>query len=119
MNLLYLSIFKQNYFVDIRIHKLQIVNNKLNSSISCDISLPYIHIFDYTIMYINYFKTTPSIIQKVKLTFFLPKKVIKFIEISKNMSKGYKTNNILVTMGEDFQYQDAAMWFINLDKLIQ
>ncbi|XP_050359988.1 lysosomal alpha-mannosidase-like isoform X2 [Nymphalis io] len=46
-------------------------------------------------------------------------RVTKFIEICRNMFKSYETNNILVTMGEDFQYQDAAMWFINLDKLIQ
>ncbi|OWR45951.1 hypothetical protein KGM_212946B, partial [Danaus plexippus plexippus] len=36
-----------------------------------------------------------------------------------NMSEAYGTDNVLVTMGEDFQYQDASMWFINLDKLIQ
>ncbi|CAH2083597.1 unnamed protein product [Euphydryas editha] len=51
--------------------------------------------------------------------FNVDKRVTNFIEISKNMSRSYQTNNILVTMGEDFQYQDAAMWFINLDKLIQ
>ncbi|KAF9794522.1 hypothetical protein SFRURICE_011812 [Spodoptera frugiperda] len=45
-------------------------------------------------------------------------KILNFLEICTNMSKAYKTNNILLTMGEDFHYQDAAMWFINLDKLI-
>lgn len=34
------------------------------------------------------------------------------------MTKGYRTNNVLITMGEDFNYQDAAMWYKNLDKLI-
>ncbi|KOB69278.1 putative lysosomal alpha-mannosidase, partial [Operophtera brumata] len=45
-------------------------------------------------------------------------KVNAFISIVRNMSLSYVTNNVLVTMGEDFQYQDAAMWYTNLDKLI-
>ncbi|CAH2064721.1 unnamed protein product, partial [Iphiclides podalirius] len=49
----------------------------------------------------------------------MPSKVGRFLEVVANMSLGYRTSNILVTMGEDFQYQDAAMWFQNLDKLIQ
>ena len=35
------------------------------------------------------------------------------------MSNDYKTNNVLITMGEDFNYQSAHMWFKNLDKLIK
>lgn len=35
------------------------------------------------------------------------------------MSQAYATNNLLVTMGEDFQYQLADMWYTNLDKLIK
>lgn len=35
------------------------------------------------------------------------------------MSQGYRTNHILVTMGEDFHYQNANMWYKNLDKLIK
>lgn len=35
------------------------------------------------------------------------------------MSGHYKTNNVIITMGEDFNYQDANMWFKNLDKLIK
>ncbi|XP_026724554.1 lysosomal alpha-mannosidase-like isoform X2 [Trichoplusia ni] len=46
-------------------------------------------------------------------------KVQSFLNICSNMSKSYRSNNILITMGEDFNYQDAAMWFINLDKLIE
>ncbi|KAJ8706808.1 hypothetical protein PYW07_012886 [Mythimna separata] len=46
-------------------------------------------------------------------------KIATFLEISANISKVYRSNNILITMGEDFHYQDAAMWFHNLDKLIE
>ncbi|XP_043267242.1 lysosomal alpha-mannosidase isoform X1 [Venturia canescens] len=34
-------------------------------------------------------------------------------------SRSYASNNIIITMGEDFNYQDAQMWFVNLDKLIR
>ncbi|XP_012160548.1 lysosomal alpha-mannosidase isoform X1 [Ceratitis capitata] len=47
------------------------------------------------------------------------RRVDEFIAISRNMSKGYRTNNILVTMGEDFHYQNAISWYKNLDKLIK
>ena len=33
-------------------------------------------------------------------------------------AKHYSTNNIMMTMGEDFQYGNAVKWFKNLDKLI-
>lgn len=35
------------------------------------------------------------------------------------MSSSYRTNNIALTMGEDFHYQYAEMWFKNQDKLIK
>ena len=31
----------------------------------------------------------------------------------------YTSNNIILTMGGDFTYQDAAMYFKNLDKLVK
>ena len=31
----------------------------------------------------------------------------------------YKTNHMLMTMGEDFQYENANTWYKNLDKLIE
>lgn len=42
-----------------------------------------------------------------------------FFEYAANVSRGYRSNNILITMGEDFNYQDANMWFTNIDKLIK
>lgn len=42
-----------------------------------------------------------------------------FVSYVTNMSQVYRTNNVLITMGEDFNYQSAHMWFKNLDKLIK
>ncbi|XP_045489045.1 lysosomal alpha-mannosidase isoform X2 [Pieris rapae] len=42
-----------------------------------------------------------------------------FIKYVTEQSKRYRTNNVIVTMGGDFTYQDATMWYKNLDKLIK
>lgn len=36
-----------------------------------------------------------------------------------NQSFHYRTNNIILTMGDDFQYSDAAVNFYSMDKLIK
>ena len=41
------------------------------------------------------------------------------MHISSIQAKHFKTNNILLTMGSDFHYMNAPMWFKNLDKLIK
>lgn len=33
-------------------------------------------------------------------------------------ARHYRTNNIMLTMGSDFQYENANLWYKNLDKLI-
>lgn len=45
--------------------------------------------------------------------------VDEFIRIVQDMLKHYMSNNVIVTMGEDFHYQDAGKWYRNLDKLIK
>ncbi|XP_073966372.1 lysosomal alpha-mannosidase-like isoform X1 [Choristoneura fumiferana] len=47
------------------------------------------------------------------------KRVTEFLEYVEKAGKFYRSNNLLVTMGGDFTYQDAFMWFDNLDKLIK
>ncbi|XP_030561633.1 lysosomal alpha-mannosidase isoform X2 [Drosophila novamexicana] len=42
-----------------------------------------------------------------------------FFEFVNKMATGYRTPNLLITMGEDFHYQNADMWYKNLDKLIK
>ena len=45
--------------------------------------------------------------------------VKKFIDVSLNYQVNYDTNQILFPMGEDFHYQDAHIWYKNMDKLIK
>ena len=46
-------------------------------------------------------------------------KVIEFIMAAENWARAYATNHILMPMGEDFNYNNAKVWFKNLDKLIK
>uniref|UniRef100_A0A4W3HPX8 Lysosomal alpha-mannosidase n=1 Tax=Callorhinchus milii TaxID=7868 RepID=A0A4W3HPX8_CALMI len=34
-------------------------------------------------------------------------------------AKSYRTNHIIMTMGSDFQFENAHMWYSNMDKLIK
>ena len=45
-------------------------------------------------------------------------KVKSFVNWANSKRNVYKTDNIIATMGSDFQYANAHMWFKNLDKLI-
>ena len=49
----------------------------------------------------------------------VPQKVKLFMEHVTNQSRIYASNHLIMTMGSDFQYQNANPWFVNLDKLIQ
>ncbi|XP_055376592.1 lysosomal alpha-mannosidase-like [Condylostylus longicornis] len=42
-----------------------------------------------------------------------------FYDYVKNMTKYHKTKNIMLPMGDDFNYQDASMYYKNMDKLIK
>ncbi|CAJ1052920.1 lysosomal alpha-mannosidase [Xyrichtys novacula] len=44
--------------------------------------------------------------------------VSRFLAIAGSQSLVYKTNHIIMTMGSDFQYENANLWYKNLDKLI-
>ncbi|XP_060644902.1 lysosomal alpha-mannosidase isoform X1 [Drosophila nasuta] len=46
-------------------------------------------------------------------------KVDEFLEYAKTQSTYYRTNNIIITMGGDFTYQAAQVYYKNLDKLIR
>lgn len=42
-----------------------------------------------------------------------------FVESLDKQRPFFRTNNIILTMGGDFTYQDANYYFKNLDKLIR
>ena len=42
-----------------------------------------------------------------------------FLAYAQIQARAYKTNHIILTMGDDFHYQQADMVFGNLDKLIK
>nr|XP_051693848.1 lysosomal alpha-mannosidase isoform X1 [Oryctolagus cuniculus] len=42
-----------------------------------------------------------------------------FLDVATKQWQSYRTNHIVMTMGGDFHYENAHMWFSNLDKLIQ
>ena len=45
-------------------------------------------------------------------------KVNIFLNYTMDQRTYYKTNNLIMTMGSDFQYSNAHRWYKNLDKLI-
>ncbi|XP_041266700.1 lysosomal alpha-mannosidase [Onychostruthus taczanowskii] len=44
--------------------------------------------------------------------------VTSFLQAAATQARHYRTNHILMTMGSDFHYENANLWFKNLDKLI-
>ena len=44
-------------------------------------------------------------------------KISEFINYTKLQADSYATSNLIMTMGEDFNYANANMWFKNMDKL--
>ncbi|XP_066063760.1 lysosomal alpha-mannosidase isoform X2 [Chamaea fasciata] len=44
--------------------------------------------------------------------------VTSFLQAAHSQAQQYRTNHILMTMGSDFHYENAHLWFKNLDKLI-
>merc|ERR1719431_256720 len=44
-------------------------------------------------------------------------KMVEFLGYAKLQSASYNTNNVIMTMGEDFNYMNANMWFKNMDKI--
>ncbi|KAM9251613.1 lysosomal alpha-mannosidase [Cariama cristata] len=44
--------------------------------------------------------------------------VSTFLQIAASQAEHYRTNHIIMTMGSDFHYENANLWFKNMDKLI-
>lgn len=48
-----------------------------------------------------------------------PPQMNQFRYFLTDQAKYFRTNNIMLTMGGDFHYQDANYYYKNLDKLIK
>lgn len=55
---------------------------------------------------------------KFKIQFWA-QQVNDFFKYVRLLKDNYRSNNVLITMGDDFNYQDALAWFKNLDLLIK
>ncbi|XP_072745213.1 lysosomal alpha-mannosidase isoform X1 [Anoplolepis gracilipes] len=49
----------------------------------------------------------------------IDRKIDDFLKYAVTQANYYRTNHIILTMGGDFTYQHAEMYFMNLDKLIR
>uniref|UniRef100_A0AB38ZEA6 Alpha-mannosidase n=1 Tax=Ectomocoris sp. TaxID=3104572 RepID=A0AB38ZEA6_9HEMI len=49
----------------------------------------------------------------------VPERITTFLKYMTSYSEAYRTNNVIVTMGNDFNFQYAGMNFKNMDKLIK
>nr|XP_033811493.1 lysosomal alpha-mannosidase isoform X2 [Geotrypetes seraphini] len=45
--------------------------------------------------------------------------VSRFMTIAYSQAEVYQTNHLIMTMGSDFQYENANLWYKNMDKLIR
>ncbi|KAG5895850.1 hypothetical protein JTB14_038276 [Gonioctena quinquepunctata] len=61
----------------------------------------------------------PIIDDRKSADYNVDSRVDALIQYLDHQSRFYATNNIILTMGEDFTYSDAETWFKNLDKLIR
>jgi lysosomal alpha-mannosidase len=66
------------------------------------------------------FCTDPPIMDDPRLhDYNVPERVQTFIQAAHDESNNFATNHIIMTMGSDFQYENANEWFKNMDKLIK
>ncbi|CRK93801.1 CLUMA_CG007329, isoform A [Clunio marinus] len=61
----------------------------------------------------------PIIDDKYSPDYNVERRVTEFVNHIKTQSELYRTNNIILTMGGDFTYMDAHVYYKNLDKLIR
>lgn len=62
----------------------------------------------------------PSLLQLcIRLLLAHLPQVNDFLRAAADEAKGYVSNDIIMTMGSDFNYQSADMYYKNIDKLIR
>ncbi|XP_069699537.1 lysosomal alpha-mannosidase-like [Periplaneta americana] len=63
--------------------------------------------------------TEPFIDNQKSPDYNVDAKVQDFVNFVNGQAQYYTSKNVIVTMGDDFNYQDALMYFKNMDKLIK
>ncbi|XP_077862730.1 LOW QUALITY PROTEIN: lysosomal alpha-mannosidase-like [Saccoglossus kowalevskii] len=53
------------------------------------------------------------------LDYNVDERVDTFVKLMKEEAKSFQTNHIMLTMGNDFNYENANEWFKNMDKLLK
>ncbi|XP_053661562.1 lysosomal alpha-mannosidase-like [Anopheles marshallii] len=61
----------------------------------------------------------PMIDDQQSTDYNIKTKIDTFITWLEKMAESYRTNNLILTMGDDFNYMNAVMNFKNMDKLIK
>ncbi|NP_001244175.1 lysosomal alpha-mannosidase precursor [Cavia porcellus] len=62
----------------------------------------------------------PPVVDDPRSPEYNAKKLVSyFLQLATAQGRYYRTNHTVMTMGSDFQYENANTWFKNLDKLIQ
>lgn len=65
------------------------------------------------------FATDEQIVDDVRLkNYNVCRKVKEFVSVCKERGKWQKGKHIFLPMGDDFAYDNAAVWFKNMDKLM-
>jgi lysosomal alpha-mannosidase len=61
----------------------------------------------------------PMIDDKSSADYNIPRRVKEFVDYIHEQAKYFRTNNVILTMGGDFTYMRAQVYFKNLDKLMK
>eukprot|EP00731_Ephydatia_muelleri_P005619 Em0002g1795a len=64
-------------------------------------------------------KDIPIVDDPTQESYNVPDRVNAFVAAANDQAQHYTTNNILMTFGDDFQYENAHQNFKNIDKLIK
>lgn len=67
----------------------------------------------------NFERDPPIVDDPMSVDYNLNAKLDAFIAVCQKRAACTRDNHIMLTMGEDFTYSDAHLWFSNMDKLIQ
>jgi len=61
----------------------------------------------------------PIVDDKQSPDYNVEKRVQEYVNAIQDQAKHYRTNDLIHTMGSDFQYQNAVPWYLNLDRLMK